>query len=280
MVDDTFLHRTVPALGRRIHRLGLACNFGIDERGFERALERGLQYVFWTTLRTGHLRAPLKQALQRDREHLVVAAGASLGWFGGSVRRAAEKQLRELGTEYLDVFHLFWLGKTSAWTDGTIEALAKLKEEGKIRSVGISIHDRVRAGRMVGVAPIDLFMLRYNAAHPGAERDVFPHMPGAQGPASHADASSVVRPAIVAYTATDWRKLLKAPRGWDGPVMTAGDCYRFCLSSPHVDLVLTGPKNYEQLDESLTALDRGFGAHVHGGGAKREAATSSDAPAM
>jgi predicted aldo/keto reductase-like oxidoreductase len=278
--DDDFLHRTIPALGRRVHRLGLACNYGIDERGFEQALERGVQYLFWTTLRTGHLLPALKQALKRDREQLVVAAGATLGWFGGSVRRAAEKQLRELETDYLDVFHLFWLGKTSAWTDGTIEALAKLKDEGKIRAAGISIHDRARAGRMVGVAPIDLYMLRYNAAHPGAERDVFPNLPGR----SHTN-----RPAIVAYTATDWRKLLKAPRGWDGPVMSAGDCYRFCLSSPHVDLALSGPKDFSQLEENLAALERGpltreedewmrrFGAFVHGGAVKREATSSSPA---
>ena len=275
MVDDAFLHRTVPALGRRIHRLGLACNYGLDERGFEQALERGLQYVFWTTLRTGHLRSAFKQALQRDRERLVVAAGASLGWFGGSVRRAAEKQLRELNVEYLDVFHLFWLGTTSAWTDATIDALAKLKDEGKIRAAAISIHDRARAGRMVGVAPIDLYMLRYNAAHPGAERDVFPHLPGPQ---------AENRPAIAAYTATSWRKLLSAPRGWDGPVMTAGDCYRFCLTSPHVDLVLTGPKNTAQLEDTLQALERGpltaeedawmrrFGAFVHGGAPRRASA--------
>ena len=274
MVDDGFLHRFVPALGRRVHRLGLACNYGIDERGFEQALERGLQYVFWTTLRTGHLRSAFKQALQRDRESLVVAAGASLGWFGGSVRRAAEKQLRELNVDYLDVFHLFWLGKTSAWTDGTIEALAKLKDEGKIRAAGISIHDRARAGRMVGVAAIDLYMLRYNAAHPGAERDVFPHLP----------AQAEKKPAIVAYTATSWRKLLSAPRGWDGPVMAAGDCYRFCLSSPHVDVVLTGPKNTAQLEETLQVMERGpltaeedawmrrFGGFVHGGASRRAAA--------
>ena len=60
---------------------------------------------------------------------------------------------------------------------------------------------------------------------------------------------------MVAYTATRWRKLLSAPRGWDGPVMTAGDCYRFCLSSPHVDVVLCGPKNGAQLRENLAALE-------------------------
>jgi len=106
-------------------------------------------------------------------------------------------------------------------------------------------------------------MIRYNAAHPGAERDIFPHMH------DH-------KPSILAYTATSWRKLLKRPSGWDGPVMTAGDCYRFQLSSPHVDVALTGPATRAELDENLDALARGplsadeaawmreFGHKVHG----------------
>ncbi|MFC1863184.1 hypothetical protein ACFL1Z_04440, partial [Thermodesulfobacteriota bacterium] len=34
-------------------------------------------------------------------------------------------------------------------------------------------------------------------------------------------------------------------------VMTAADCYRFCLSNPDVDLTLTGPKTRQQLEENL-----------------------------
>jgi aryl-alcohol dehydrogenase-like predicted oxidoreductase len=119
-------------------------------------------------------------------------------------------------------------------------------------------------------------MIRYNAAHPGAERDIFPHRPA---PTEATEATEETRrrtPAVVAYTATSWRKLLKAPRGWKGPVMTAGDCYRFCLSSPHVDLALAGPKTWEQLQGALDALGKGplsaeedrwmreFGRAVHG----------------
>jgi predicted aldo/keto reductase-like oxidoreductase len=106
-------------------------------------------------------------------------------------------------------------------------------------------------------------MIRYNAAHPGAERDIFPHRRGD-------------RPTVLAYTATAWRRLLKRPAGWDGPVMTAGDCYRFQLSSPHVDLALTGPANTSEVVANLDALEKGpltpdedrwmrdFGRAVHG----------------
>lgn len=39
--------------------------------------------------------------------------------------------------------------------------------------------------------------------------------------------------------------------------MTAPDCYRFCLSSPHVDVVLCGPKDRAQLEENLRGLQKG-----------------------
>lgn len=258
-----FSHRDLAAARKRVLRLGLALNYGMNEAGLRYALERGVNYIYWLPLGNGGTTPALREALKRDRERYVVATGPRIGFFGGSVRRAAERALKVLGTDYLDIYQLHWLGRMSAWTDGTLRELLKLKEEGKVRAIGISIHDRPRAGRMAEEAPLDLFMIRYNAAHPGAERDIFPHL-------------AKRKPAVVAYTATAWRRLLQRPRGWDGQVPTAGHCYRFCLTHPNVDVVLTGPANPAQLDENLAALEagplseselqwmRGFGQVVHG----------------
>jgi aryl-alcohol dehydrogenase-like predicted oxidoreductase len=209
------------------------------------------------------LTAALRDALRRDRARYVVSAGPLLGWFPGAVRRAAEAALRTLGVDRLDVFQLYWLSKMSALTGPVQEELVRLREEGKVGAVGVSIHDRPRAGRLAEDSILDLLMIRYSAAHPGAEHDVFPHL-------------ARRRPAVVAYTATAWRRLLRAPRGWTGKVMTAGDCYRFCLASPHVDVVLCGPRSASEWRENLTAVERGapdpgelawmreFGRKVHG----------------
>lgn len=263
MTVTDFTHRELKHVGKRVHRLGLACNFGLDARGLEVALERGLNYIYWTRFRTGKLLPVLKAALARDRERYVVVGTPTFGYFGSSIRRGCEKTLRTLGIDSLDILQLGWLGTASAWTDATRDALLELKREGKVRAIGTSIHDRVRAGRLAVDSPLDVFMLRYNAAHPGAERDVFPHL-------------EKRKPAVIAYTATSWRKLLKAPTGWTGPTMTAGDCYRFCLSSPHVDVCLNGPATQEQLEQNLAAVERGplmpdelqwmrdYGQRVHG----------------
>jgi aryl-alcohol dehydrogenase-like predicted oxidoreductase len=239
-MSNDFLYRDVPALGRRVFRLGLATNCGIDGQDLEWALEQGVNYVFWTP-NARRVTRSLKAAIKRDRESLILAYGPIIGYFGGSIRRACERLLKKLETDYLDVFQLFWLGRASAWTPSTIDALVSLRESGMVRAIGASFHDRKRAGKLAQDSQLDLLMIRYNAAHPGAERDIFPHLAKRQ-------------PAIVAYTATRWRGLLKRPKGSNGPVTTAADCYRFCLSNPHVDLVLTGPKNHQQLQENLHNL--------------------------
>lgn len=260
---NDWLYRAPTAFrGKRLFRLGLAGNFGIDEGGVRAAMDRGVNLFLWT-MRAKGLGAPLREALKGRRDQVAVVGFATLGLFGWSVRRAAEGLLRELGTDHLDVLQLGWLGVTSALTSATERELVALRDSGKVRAIGVSIHDRPRAGRLAESSPLDLLMIRYNAAHPGAERDIFPHVHDR-------------KPSILAYTATSWRRLLKAPSGWDGPPMTAGDCYRFQLSSPHVDLALMGPANRAQLDANLAALEKGpltgeeqrwmrdFGRAVHG----------------
>jgi len=51
----------------------------------------------------------------------------------------------------------------------------KLNEEGEVRAMGMSIHDRQRAGQLAEDSPLDA-LIRDNAAHPSAERDIFPHL--------------------------------------------------------------------------------------------------------
>jgi aryl-alcohol dehydrogenase-like predicted oxidoreductase len=259
---DAFLSRPVAALRKTVFRVGLSASAGLDAAGVREALEGPIRYLFWNPSNKSVSEA-LRHVVQKDRERYVIATGPLLAYFGGSVRRAAERALRILSSDYLDVFQLFWAGRMSALTRSTLGELVKLREEGKVRAIGVSIHDRKRAGQLAVDSPLDLLMVRYNAAHPGAEQDIFPHL-------------EKRRPAIVAYTATSWRKLLRRPNGWEGPVPTAGDCYRFCLTSPHVDVVLCAPKNRTELAENLAALDRGplseeelramyeFGRVVHG----------------
>lgn len=251
-MERTWKTVTLPKLERSVTRLGVAPNYGLRSADIAYAAERGVNY--WLFSPSGGERwctSGLRELLRKERDRHVVAVlgGGYLPWM---VRWTLERARKALDIDTLDVFQLGWLGVGSALSPGIEELLLEAKREGKIRAIGTSIHDRERAGRLAEDSCMDLFMLRYNAAHPGAERDVFPHL-------ARRD------PAVVAYTATSWGQLLKAKAPglppWPGegaaPPMTAPMCYRFQLQSPHVHVAITGPGSRAQLDENLGALDAG-----------------------
>jgi aryl-alcohol dehydrogenase-like predicted oxidoreductase len=234
-------HVELPTIGKRVLRLGVAGNYGLTSGDIHHAAERGVGFWLWSP-RFKTVTPALRQLLPRAREQHVVAA-IDMAYTGGSVRRGVEKALRTLGVDQLDLYLLGWLGRASLLGRGIQDELARLRREGKVLAVGASIHDRRRAGQLARDSVLDALMIRYNAKHPGAEQDIFPHL-------------QVRRPAVIAYTVTSWRQLLRPIPGL-GPPLSPALCYRFVLSSPHVHLALTGPKTRVQLDENLDALEQG-----------------------
>ena len=261
-MTSEWLVRDVARLGRPIHRVGIACNFGLDGSAFEAALDAGINYVYWTP-KMRAVTPVLKAALKRDRDRIILATGPTFSFFGNSLRKGADQIRKMLDIDQIDILQQFWLGKMSAETEATTDALRELKASGKVAMIGTSIHDRPRAGKLAADKTFDMLMVRYNAAHPGAETEIFPHVEP-----NHT--------MVTSYTATRWRKLLKRPRGWTGATPTAADCYRFALSRAEVDVTLMGVDSAAQLAENLNGLKRGpmdpdelrwmreFGRVVHG----------------
>ena len=251
-LTDNFSSTILPFVDKKVFRLGIAGNYGLQSEDILWAADQGANYWVWGAS-FKKVTAGIKQVIQNDREKHIVAM---LGWglFSWQVRKSVENALRTLNTDYLDVFKLGWLGRTSFYRPSIVDTLLALKKEGKIRVIGTSIHDRKRAGRLALDSPIELFMIRYSAKHPGAEQDIFPHL-------------SARNPAIVSYTALAWGQLIKTYTKfdmppWPGdetkiPPLTPELCYRFVLSNPHVHLVLTGPKNREQLQQNFRAMKQG-----------------------
>ncbi len=253
-IQSDFSFRILPVIEKRVFRMGIAGNYGIDSSDVEWAAEQGANYWVWGAS-FKKVTAGIKEVIRKNREKNVVAL---LGWgfFGWQIRQSVEKALRKLNTDYLDVFKLGWLGRTSIYSQGIVDSLLKLKQEGKVKAIGTSIHDRQRAGQLALDSELDLLMIRYNAKHTGAEEDIFPYL-------------KKRNPAVISYTALAWQQLINPVKGiemapWPGskeeakiPPLTPELCYRFVLSNPHVHLVLTGPKNREHLMMNFKAMQQG-----------------------
>ena len=75
---------------------------------------------------------------QRDRVYLVSKVLPSNAG-RKRMKRACEKSLKRLGTDYLDLYLLHWRSGVSL--DETVEGFLALKEDGKIRRFGVSNFD-------------------------------------------------------------------------------------------------------------------------------------------
>ena len=245
-MDREFTRTTLGRTGMSVCRLGLSATNRPGKESVYRALDAGLNYFFAFGFDTQLVRV-LRDLFQRNRADYIVATGAYNLLLGHpNLRRTLEKRLRQLRTEYIDIFLFLGVTKPKHCPDSLLEEMRRFREEGLVRAIGISSHNRVFVGELLRRGALDVAMIRYNAAHRGAEQDIFPHL-------------EAHNPGVVSYTATRWGFLLRRPRGWpkDGRIPTAAMCYRFVLSNPHVHVCMTAPSNLKQLEENLGALRQG-----------------------
>jgi aryl-alcohol dehydrogenase-like predicted oxidoreductase len=243
---DNFSQSTFGHSGIPVHRLGLSATYWPGKQTIYHALDQGVNFFYCYGWDKQMIRV-LRDTFKTRRQELVVATGAYNLILGHlNLRRTLEKRLRQLGTDYIDAFLFLGVLKPKQFPEYIIEELCRFREEGKVRTIGLSCHDRKFAGQLAAKGILDAFMVRYNAAHRGAEQDIFPHLPAHD-------------PGLISYTATRWSYLLRRPKGWPKtePVPTAGQCYRFVLSNPNVDVCLTAPSNMKQLRENLAAVAEG-----------------------
>jgi aryl-alcohol dehydrogenase-like predicted oxidoreductase len=228
--------------GLEVMPLGLASGYNVSGRDVERAFERGVDFFYWGSARRPDFGEGLKRLSAKGRERMKVVI-QSYARSGPAIGRSLDKAIAKLNLDYADVLLLGWWNLPPP--DAILDAAADLVRRGRARKVMVSCHHRPTFPRLAQDPRIDALMIRYNAAHPGAEKDVFPLLPEP-------------RPGIVTYTTTSWGQLLDrslVPAGERVP--TATDCYRFVLSNPNVNACWAGPKNASELDAALAVLDAG-----------------------
>lgn len=241
-----FLRSSLGRTAIPVFRLGLSASYLPGERTVRRALDEGVNYFFCYGFDRQMIR--VLRSLNADQRAQVVIGTGAYNWVWGrqNLKRTLEKRLRQLRTDYIDVFHFLGIVRSKDFTPRVQDDLEALRHDPRVRAVSVSCHDRKFAAQLAGDGVLDCLMARYNAAHRGAETEVFPALePHDVG--------------LVSYTATRWGFLLRRSRKWpkERPIPTPGQCYRFVLSNPAVDVCLTAPTNERQLLANLDAVRQG-----------------------
>jgi len=229
--------------GLKVGRIGISASYGAPADAIEEAFEQGANYFYWGALRRGMMADGIRRLAKKNREKMVVTVQNYWPW-ARLLPKSLKRALEELKTDYADVLLLSTLRRRP--NQKVIDAALKLKDKGLIRHLGLACHNRPRFAEMEKEKVFDVFHVRYNAVHRGAENDVFPLLPKKDGP------------GVVIFTATCHTKLLRrnyVPKNEQTP--KAIDCYRFVLSHPSVHLCVTGAQNLEQTRQALRVLELG-----------------------
>ncbi|MGE5647138.1 MAG: aldo/keto reductase [Acidobacteriota bacterium] len=229
--ERTVLGRT----GLRVGRLGVSASYGVPTAAIERAFDEGVNYLYWGSRRTSAFAGALRRlSPRRDAMVLVVQSYSRSATL---MKWSLERALRTVRFDYADVLLLgLWNKPVPA---RILDAALRLKQRGLARFLAVSTHRRQLVPQLAAPgSAFDVIHFRYNAAHSGAEQDIFPYL-------------AADRAGTVAYTATSWGQLLKSKE------VTAADCYRFVLTRPEIDVCMTGPSNAGQMDQALEALRLG-----------------------
>lgn len=236
--------RRLGSTGLEAGPLGLAAGYGAPASAFERAFEMGCNYFYWGSMRKCGMRDAIRNICGKGKRDDIILVIQSYSRSALLMESFAQKALKTLGQDHADVLLLGWHNRSPS--NRILERAAAMKEKGMVRFLALSGHNRSLFPELARLGVFDLFHVRYNAAHRGAEQEIFPHIQ-AEG-----------RPGIVSYTATRWGQLLKKKRMPPGEAPPpASHCYRFALTNPSVDVCVCGPKNSQQMDEALRTLDLG-----------------------
>ncbi|MBW2282406.1 MAG: aldo/keto reductase [Deltaproteobacteria bacterium] len=190
---------------------------------------------------------------------------------GADVKRFAEKSLKRLRLETLDVYSLHGVvAEDYAYCrDELVPALLALRDQGKIRFPGIterfnSDPAHVMLGRALDDDVFDVVMVGFNLLNPSAARSILPRAKAAgvgtqimfavRRALSQPDALAEVVGGLVERGEVDGSGL-DLERPFDFLLDAAGSvveaAYRFCRHAPGADVILTGTGRVEHLEENL-----------------------------
>lgn len=151
----------------------------------KRALELGINWIDTAAVYgLGHSEELVARALKDVSDRPYVFTKCSLVWdengeTGNSLKKSSIKQecedsLRRLQADVIDLYQIHWPNPDEDVEEGW-EALAELKEEGKVRHIGVSNFNVEQMRRIDETSPVETLQPPYNLISRGVEDEILPY---------------------------------------------------------------------------------------------------------
>lgn len=245
-------YRTLGKTGLKVTTLGFGCMITSDPSVITRAADLGINY--FDTARVyqhGNNEKMVGAALKAKRKNLVLSTKSGSP-DKDSALKDLDTSLRELGTDYVDVWYLHGKDKPADIQDELIEAQQIAKKAGKIRFAAVSTHNgREILPWVAQKGAFDVVLVTYNftmdAGMDAAIETAAKANLGIVGMKVMAGGFRMLKPADPAYD-----KLHR-----EGAMLSA---LKWTLKNKDIHTTIPSMTDMDQLDDNLKAMSQPFGA--------------------
>ena len=239
-------YRTIGKTGLKVTSVGFGCMITSDASVIERASDIGINY--FDTARGyqhGNNERMVGAALKKKRKELVLSSKSGARTKDGALSDL-DTSLRELGTDFLDIWYLHGRDKASEAPDELFEAQQMAKQQGKIRFAGLSTHKaKDMIPFLVTKGAVDVVLTTYNFT-------MDKNMDAAIEQAHDAGIGVVAMKVMAGgFRSGNPRRAFYPQLARDGALLAA---LKWVLKNPKVDTTIPSMTDMEQLEENLRAM--------------------------
>lgn len=276
-------YRTLGRSGLKVSEVGLGCEHlqGLPYEQVKSVIDAALAggvNVMDVFMSEPEVRTNIGKALSGRREQVVLQGHIGAAWLNGQYKRTRdlahcktffEDFLTRLQTDYVDIGMIHFVDSEedykSVFESDVIEYAKQLKEEGKIKALGMSSHNPSIAERAVRTGLIDVLMFSTNPVYDlMPENVVIDELTNMDSYARrewngiHPDREQLYKTCEAMGTGITVMKslaagnLLKAETSPFGVALTPVQCIHYVLTRPAVASAMVGCKTAEEMQTALS----------------------------
>jgi predicted aldo/keto reductase-like oxidoreductase len=266
-------YRMLGKTGLKVTTLSFGCMTNSDPSVIARAAGLGINH--FDTARgyqNGNNERMVGLALKEKRKQVIISSKTMAGTKAEALADL-ESSLRELSTDYLDIWYLHNKMESDQVTDDLLEALSAARKDGKIRFAGVSMHfnmDRMLP-HLARLGSIDVALTTYNFAMRSVASDR-----NSDTQAPRTDMTGIIRSArqaglgiiVMKTMAGGATRVSRGDRayGADPQVLSKQlaregvpvAAIKWALKNESVDAAIVCMTSHEQLDQNLGAMSEPF----------------------
>lgn len=276
------IYKTLGRSGLQASEIGLGCEHleGLDAKTIHQVVDTALEggvNILDVFMSEPNVRRDIGLTLKGRRDKVLIQGHFGARWKDGQYGRTRERKetqfffedlLHRLDTDYIDIgmFHCVDTDQEfdQIFSGGTADYAQKLKQQGTVRTIGISTHDPHIGLRAIESGIVDVILFSINPAY-----DLLPDGLGSTAPlfdpVTYQQPLLGMHPLRARFYETCQREnigitvmkslaagaLLTAQRSPFGVALSPIQCIHYAMDRPAVGSVLVGVRTPEEMTEAL-----------------------------